>query len=351
MATEAVATDVRQKVRIYRRDSRWVIDANGREVPDYRALYPYLPATLRVASGRYYTVSDAVAGGVNPQIVTNALAAWYTEHPNTEVAIEIPEGESQVPDNMAYLSLGETIYKMVPIRQVGVGKAIRLMREKVRAEYERIATGLRAQAEQEAQGVIARANEHAARVRAEAERLSQNRVTFPRWAAEGYVLKHWAAYATQCVLIHARMVIRDIAYKERHWKPVLHDQFTVPLWVPLNANQELVHCYDHQAMMPHINANGSCMKIGEAIKDVTNVDTLVAFVKQIERTMSTINLASLLIGSYQSWHKGVQAALPPSIKAWIDAFPDMRLQQSPDAIRALPTSEAITEGAQETWSI
>ena len=352
---EQSATPARA-VRIYRRERRWVIDTVGREVPVIAQITPYLPSSLKGIRHEHYTVMDALAHGVSPQILSSALSAWYMEHPNTGEEIAVEQGITELPDNNAYMALGDFIYKMVPVRQAGSSKAVRLMREKVRVEIERVREGLRQQASNEAQQVIAQAQQRAATIRAEAERERQAETAmlrFPAWC-KGSILKE-DSDPTKYMLLSTSITITKIVHGSKQWstKADIPRTVRVDLWMPLSGTQERVHLAfpPNSKSLPHISSSSSCVKIGERIEPIENYDRMLRFQGQIARAMGTINLASLLIPDIDHWIPEVVRMLPDRIKAWLETYRAMVIQRdNAEAIAALPPPDN-TEGGAETWSV
>lgn len=349
--TEPIAQP--RAVRIYRRNRQWVIETSGREIPLIAQLTPYLPAGLKGLRHERYAVVDALVAGVSPQVLTSALSAWYTEHPNNMNGGEpvIAEGVSELPDNNAYLAMGDYIYKMVPVRQAGSSKAIRLMRERVRVEIDRVREGLRQQASQEAQQMIAQANQTAARIRDEAQRLlddANSAPKFPAWT-KGYTVR-MDGNNRIFMLKKLSIVIKELAHGSLRWKAKEAPAVTAYLWLPLDGCAERVTMFDNSlGYLPHITTSGACMKIGETVQPITSLATLDRFANQVVRVHSTINLASLLTPEVSFWLPQAQAVLPDSVKTWLGRY--TRLGDQRDCpIEHLPAGHETEEGVA-TWSV
>lgn len=337
-------------VRIYRRNREWVIDTGGREVPNMRQLRPYLTPGTKDTYTNYYSPLEAVIGGVSPQILTAAISGWYIEHPNGS-ALVMEEGVSELPDNNAYLAMGDFIYKMVPVRQAGSSKAVRLMREKVRVEIERVREGLRQQAANEAQQVIAQATARAASIRDEAQR-ELNAVnaspSFPDWTIGQTV--RMLSERRIFVLKQLRIPIKEFSHGTLRWKAKEAPPVSVWLWLPVSGNPENVHLFDASSgYLPHISSAFSCMTIGEKIEPIVSLATLDKFAAQVVRVHSVVNLASLLSVNIETWLPEVKAATPDNIKQWLGVYTSVSRQASCD-IEHLPSGHETVRG-EETWSV
>jgi len=340
-------------IRIYRRGSNWVVDSGGRARPEMRFLAPYLPQTSRTITSQAYTVEDALTLGMNPQMLSSALSAWFVEHPNQGNNIVVSEGITELPDNNAFMALGDYIYQMIPVRQVKTGKAVRLMREKVKREVESQRTGLMAQASQEAQNIIDQANVQASRVRLEIAREKSegaNVVKFPLWTRGNAVMDHGNGnlYIRQKAII----TFTNVVYKEKVWATKIDvlRSVAVNLWLPMSGDVEQVSLDEARGQLPHITSGSACMKIGEAVQPIVSMDRVGAFRNQIVRTMSSINLASLLSADIREWIPDVVKVLPDEIKKWLERYNDRTMQREETAIAALPPGENV-ETPQETWSV
>lgn len=340
------------RVRIYRRNSAWVVDTGGRQVPNCGDLHRYLPNTLRNASGNYWTIEQALQHGINPQSLTTALSAWYTEHPNVGEVL-VTEGSSPLPDTTAYMALGDRIYKMVPVRQAGATKAIRVMREKMREESERLRTRLQAQVQAEFEALMMQARERAAAIRNEAEQVRaalSTQCTFPDWT-RGYPVKRKGAISF--FLREVPIITKALCYGEKHWR-VKGEPIAIPvwLWLPIAEapNPEVVHLRDGDSYLPHVTTVSSCMKIGERIPPTTNYANLCLFERQVQRTLEKINLASLLISDPSSWDSRFLAVVPDAIVAWLRKYPTLAEQRGDIAPAELPPADYTEEG-RATWSL
>lgn len=348
-------------VRIYRRNREWVIDAGGRSLPPMSNLYPYMTLSSRQSCRDRgdYTITDALLHGVSPQMLSSALAAWFTEHPNPSgnaAPLVQEEGVSELPNNSAYLALGDFIYKMVPVRQASSSKAVKLMREKARVEIERVREGLRQQASQEAQNILAQANQRAATIRVEAEaelRANANAPKFPAWAV-GIPLKVGVQISNSGHLFAMKkteLVFTELVHGSRHW-PMNPERkgVKVSFWLPLNGNPEHVHLEEGSKDLPHATTNSACLKIGERTGPVTSMAGLNTLSAQVARAFSVINLASLLRADMTCWNPEVTALLPAPIKKWLETYRTIHIQRDdPVAIAALPPTD-ILERQEETWS-
>lgn len=344
-------------VRIYRRNRAWVVDCAGRTAPEVNQLRAYLPSGLKDLHRHYYSVEDALGGGVNPQILSSALAAWFTEHPNVQGAEPVlTEGAAEMPDNTAYLAVGDYIYKMVPVRQASSSKAVRLMRERVRVEIERVREGLRQQASQEAQQVIAQANQRAELIRQEIarERAAESSARrFPLWL-DGTPVKTGTGITDSGRLFamsKTQLVITSLSHGDKKWpmnptgKPI-----EVNFWLPLNGSPDYVRLEEGAKDLPHVTSASSCLKIGETVAEVNSMERLRAFSNQVTRAFSVINLASLLSSDIDCWNPEVVALLPPAIKAWLETYRAMHIQRDNlQAIAALPPT-TVLERPEETWT-
>jgi len=340
-------------IRIYRRGSNWVVDSGGRSRPEMRFLAPYLPQASRTITSQAYSVEDALALGMNPQMLTSALSAWFVEHPNQGNNIVVSEGITELPDNNAFMALGDYIYQMIPVRQVKTGKAVRLMREKVKREVESQRTGLIAQASQEAQNIIDQANAKATQIKyvAEKERIEQNNmVKFPLWTRGNAMMDQ--GNGNQYIRQRSTITFTNVVYKEKIWatKRDVMRSISVNLWLPLSGESDLVLLDDARGQLPHITSGSACMKIGEAVQPIISLDRVGAFRNQIVRTMSSINLASLLSADIREWIPDVVKMLPDEIKKWLEKYNDRNTQRGDIAIAALPPVESV-ETPQETWSV
>jgi hypothetical protein len=356
-----VATAVPQSraIRIYRRGSQWVVDSGGRPKPEMRFLAPYLPAPSRTITSRAYTVEDALALGMNPQMLTSALSAWFVEHPNQGSNIVVSEGITELPDNNAFMALGDYIYQMIPVRQVKTGKAVRLMREKMKKEVETLAVSLKQQASNEAQSIIDQANTKAGQIRLEAERarIADNAMLkFPQWLS-GIPVKAKAPYGEdipiQYAMQGATIIFTGITHGTKKWatKSDVPRAVTVNLWLPLSGDAERVHLDDIRGSLPHIYSNSACMKLGEVVQPIISLERLQMFRNQIVRAMATINIASLLQPDPARWIPDIVKMLPDPIRVWLQSYPTLDQQsRRQEIIDLLPPGDNV-ETPQETWSV
>ena len=346
-------------VRIYRRNREWVVDMGGRTPPVMSQLHPYLSPSARQSCRDRgdYSIVDSLIHGVSPQILTSALSAWMVEHPNGGGSVVMEEGVSELASNSAYLAMGDFIYKMVPVRQVSSSKAVRVMREKVRVEIERVREGLRQQASQEAQQVITQANQRAATIRAEAQAEldeAKRGTKFPAWT-NGLPVRVGVGLGDsgqKFAMQRTQLVITELSHGNKRWpmnperKPI-----RVNFWLPLSGLPGFVRLEEDSPSLPHVTYTSCCLTIGENILPINNIDRLRTFSAQVTRAFSVINLASLLEANMVTWNPEVVALLPAPIKRWLEIYTDLHTQRdSADAIRALPPTD-ILERTEETWSV
>jgi hypothetical protein len=358
---EATATP--RTVRIYRRDRTWVIDSGGRTRPEMRSLLTYLPEGTRTTARSCSSIEDGLSMGINPQLLSGALSAWYTEHPNapgTTGALEVtvPEGISELPDNTAYLALGDFIYRMVPVRQARTGKALITMRAKMQREIEALRVSLREQAGRESEQLIAQAQQRAAIIRAEAEQVrlaiaSDNALRFPSWLqnipVKSYDGRQWAM---RPVAITFQWVSHGLLrWPTKTLTETLEGRTVrLQLWLPLDGTPERVSLVDtRDGFLPHIIVGACCVKLGEPVQAITSLERLDKFGQQISRAMSTINLASLLSPNVVSWNPQVVRLLPDAIKAWLETHRDNVSQRTGEGLP--PVAPEHQEGGTETWSV
>lgn len=343
-------TDVAQgrTVRIYRRNSQWVIDSGGRELPMMAALLPYLPQSARVSARVQYQVQDALRSGINPQMLAGAIAAYFTEHPNADGQLRIEEAQADLPDNMAYLAFGDFVYRMVPVRQVNNGRAMKAMREKLAQEIRTLRTGLEQQAGIEARAIVARAEEQAAVVRERAARVEREistQVRFPEWT-RGWPVKTngetvWLAKET-------RLVMDRAIHGSRVWPISPNINVHVDLWLPLNGQAERIHLVTGRyGSLPHVSTGSACVKIGEKVKDIKDLATLEAFQWQVQRAFTAINLASLLESDWRTWLKEIQEGMPAVLQPWLNSSAgDRHAQMATTGLPPAPNQER----PEETWT-
>jgi hypothetical protein len=344
-------------IRIYRRGTAWVVDSGGRIRPEMRYLKGYLPGACRETLNQCYSIEDALSLGVNPQMLTSALSAWYVDHPNNSnvipADIRVAEGISELPDNNAYMAIGDYIYRMVAVRQANTGKAVRIMREKVKREVEALRESLRTQAATEGQEIINQAKIKAEAIRAEAQRELNNVnacLRFPSWLA-GYAVQQ--RDGVQFVMVRTHITFTHIVHYEKQWavRSDVPRYIAVDLWIPLKGNPEAVGLVSNdRGYLPHIIDGSACMKIGDRIQEINCLDRLRLFQNQISRAMSIINLASLLSPDIDSWMPEIVRMLPDGIKKWLETYRSNSNQNGIAAIAALPPVEHIETGA-ETWSV
>jgi len=340
---------IAKQIRMYRRDRNWVVDSGGRNLPEIHQLRAYLPASVRITTQHCRSIEEGLREGINPQMLSSALSAWYVDHPNATGEVMVSEGVSELPENTALLALGNYIYRMVPVRQVKLAKAVRLMREKVRQEVERLRVQLVAQAQRETLQLIEQARVKADSIRADAEkerRAYNDMSRFPLWT-RGYVLLE-TVESQQLVQFPTSINFTGVVHGERRWalKEGACRSIVVELWLPLNGNPELVRLV-RGPLLPHISLTGACMKIGEAIHPIDSSDNLMRFANQISRAMGIINLASLLNPRISTWVPEVAAMLPDSIKGWLLTTYDRELQRQG---AGLPPATSTIQG-EEAWSV
>jgi hypothetical protein len=231
-----------------------------------------------------------------------------------------------------YLALDHGIYRLTPVEMAPQSKALRAIHRHALDKAKVAADRLIVQANAQVSSIVSSANTKMLEANALlAEAKANTQVAPPKWALPYQVPLRWHNdHRLWCIGITAHIILTKFTYKwasapEQYtiktWNAIPQPATPTLLWVPLQNDKEeysQIAIFVDAAFndLPHISKARSCMAITSLPPKLSSVVTIATLTQRISEVMRVVELDSLLKGAI-NWHPNLQAAIPPSIQAFV----------------------------------
>jgi hypothetical protein len=330
----------------------WVVDTRGSELPSsLEQFQAALPREYRAyAHSRQWQGTSLAdrwnklvtymisAGGMNPQIVSRALASAILYNylsaqqltADSTFALADDDIASSIMEESPMLLIGDMLFKLSPQGLVDGSKGMKILKKRALDRARQQASEIMTNASREASMATSVADEHLARVQRTIRELSTHQGTVMQawWNRLGYPFTVDGGMLSIYFAINTPVSSFIFSENGRHyaWNALppsdegqghrTHLYLIVNSMTGQYSFPEGVKVSGDSMELPHISYNGGCMTLGDLPTLINHPDRLHHLIDRISDGHSVVNLNSLLRWP-DRWPVVLRKQMPPGLARFI----------------------------------
>lgn len=290
------------------------------------------PAQKRQLRPRSY---DSILNAINratiaPRVWADVLGQWFLAR---EARKDGAAYESRAIDEGAYLTFGDTLYRLSPVAAVRTNKALATAKRKALESCQNSRDQILAEARVNADALLAEARAKLAEAE-EAQRLARTRTPPPILAYSGVPITWDRVRSTWMAQMDLELQIEgfDLTFPLGQAPNVrrIPWSFNAPapagaedrepvktsLLIPIGSKGEYnvtsIKVAPNAQVLPHIGRTGACLSVGDAPATLQTALDWARLRISLKRAMSRVQLDSLLCGVGE-WREALRPFTPPAL--------------------------------------